>query len=315
MRRRRRNSRRVDEGQRGRKYSPELNGQGRWVDMYILFAESSMWRVVPLHGRSGVVAGFDVEDVSGFLQGIPVVIRVGIILTDGILPEIDRFNVFEFADVGSGWQIPDANLLSLVDEQRAGQGQLHESDELGALEAKFIAVVAVARYTAGDVVVFDEDAVPAVVLEHDGLPFGYRLKKVLEFPRSQGQSALSRYVVEDDVVEDEDHVQRTGLLADGLDYFANVAHAWHLTDCNCVEGLQDVLLEFLQVFVKARAVDVALITRMIFGHSAFVFVIHGFFGVWEVLVFADEVDDVHAISTDTGTVQSVISKCRFDQGQ
>ena len=61
------------------------------------------------------------------------------------VPVIDGLDVFVFGRVPVRWHVALAELFALIDVDGAGEGGLHEAQELGAELAVFIFVAAVAR--------------------------------------------------------------------------------------------------------------------------------------------------------------------------
>ena len=140
--------------------------------------------------------------------------------------------------------------------------------------------------------VFEEETVPAVVVEHCALPFRDWFDEVGRGPGLQVHPALVGDVVYVYDVEDEDHVQLAVFGADSLYNLGNGADVWHFPNCDGLVRSQDFSFKFPEVFVHAWAIDVVFGAGVVSGVGA-----HGWFGVREALIFADEIDDVHPEAT------------------
>jgi len=61
-----------------------------------------------------------------------------------LFPVVDGLDVFVFGWLEAGWHVALPELFALVDVDCAGEGGLHEAEELGAELAVFVFVTAVA---------------------------------------------------------------------------------------------------------------------------------------------------------------------------
>jgi hypothetical protein len=66
-----------------------------------------------------------------------------------LFPVVDGLDVLVFEWLEAGWHVALPELFALVDVNCAGEGGLHEAEELGAELAVFVFVAAVARHGAG----------------------------------------------------------------------------------------------------------------------------------------------------------------------
>jgi hypothetical protein len=66
-----------------------------------------------------------------------------------LFPVVNGLDVFVFGWLEAGWHVALPELFALVDVDCAGEGGLHQAQELGAELAVFVFVAAVAGHRAG----------------------------------------------------------------------------------------------------------------------------------------------------------------------
>lgn len=172
-----------------------------------------------------MIAGLGDQDAAGVGQAGGIVAVQGV----GFFPEVEGFDILVVGFDGAvGRHVLHPELFALVDVEGAAEGGLKEGEELGAVRAVLVAVIGVAGDGAGVVVVFAEDAVPAVVFRHGFLPFGDVASEGLDGPWVQREAGFAGFVVDVDNVHDEDHVELPRAAFDGSEDFVHVADPGHL---------------------------------------------------------------------------------------
>jgi hypothetical protein len=111
--------------------------------------------------------------------------------------------------------------------------------------------------------VFNEQAVPPVVIDHQVLPLVEDLLDLIGVPVSQSHAEAGLIVVDVDHLEDENHVELATFSADNFQDFVFVPHERHFADRDGVILAEHFTVHGLQPFVKAWTVCVPFVTRLV----------------------------------------------------
>lgn len=141
--------------------------------------------------------------------------------------------------------VSHAELFALIHKECAVQGSLHEREQFCTVLPVGIAVIAVSRHRSWVIVIFNEDTVPAVTLEHGSLPLGDYSGEIFNAPFMKGHPDVSRLSIYFYDIEDENHVEFAVFASHSADYFIDVTDARHFPDGDGAILLQDLVFDLL----------------------------------------------------------------------
>ena len=138
------------------------------------------------------------------------------------------------------------------------------------------------------VVVLPVQGIPSAIVVHEGLPPVKERLKVCELPAARFELVICS-VVNVNVFEVDDHDDLVAVVAHGFQHLVCVLHEGHLANAEGVVFLEDIT-QSLQVFVQSWPVGVPFVCPLPDAPRVLDRCI------WEALVLADKVDDVHSES-------------------
>ena len=111
--------------------------------------------------------------------------------------------------------------------------------------------------------VLNEQAVPSITINHQGLPLVEDLLDLIGVPVPEGKTEAGLVVVDIYHLEDEDHVELATLSPDHFQDLFLAAYERHLTDRDGVVLAENFAVHRLQPFVQAWAVGVILVAWLV----------------------------------------------------